>query len=44
VALPLPVAHASETWCWSPDLKTATCIYDGKEQCRELVKLRGAFA
>jgi hypothetical protein len=35
------VSHGGEMWCWSPDLKRATCIYGG-EQCRELVKLRRA--
>ncbi len=35
------VTHGAETWCWSPDLKTATCVY-AEQQCRELVKLRRA--
>jgi hypothetical protein len=33
------VTQGAETFCWTRDLKTATCIYS-KEECYELVKLR----
>jgi hypothetical protein len=40
LVLAAAVSHGpSATWCWSPDLKQATCIY-AEKQCRELVKLR----
>jgi hypothetical protein len=41
IILAATVAHGGETWCWSPDLKQATCIY-AEKQSRELVKLRRA--